>query len=264
MNDYVTKPIDRKALVTTLRRWVPVSRVSPPVSTQDPDRTTSMSAASVSQATPEPALRLDGIDVDGTVRRLGIEPSALERMLVRFAAGKDEMLEPLRAAVRAGDSAAAARHAHALAGASGNLGADDLRAAAKALELAGRDGRTDLEGLLEAVDERARIVFTSIEVLDPVAPAPAGTSDGPFDRTGAEAALDRLTLALGDGDLSAAADALDDLTTSGVAAWAGADFGRLRRAVDEYEFDEATAIASSLRTRVRTDAADEITRRIRS
>jgi HPt (histidine-containing phosphotransfer) domain-containing protein len=33
---------------------------------------------------------------------------------------------------------AAARHAHAIAGAAGNLGADELRAAAKALELMAR------------------------------------------------------------------------------------------------------------------------------
>ena len=63
--------------------------------------------------------------------------------------------------------AAAARHAHAIAGAAGNLGADALRGAAKALEQAGRDGRTDLAGLLAAVEDRAAIVSRSIESLRP-------------------------------------------------------------------------------------------------
>jgi two-component system sensor histidine kinase/response regulator len=257
MNDYVTKPIDRRALVTTLRRWVPQSRVSPAAAGAAPTPPSPESPAAVpdSAATRASAVRLDGIDVDGTVRRLGIDRAALERMLVRFGAGKDGMLEPLRGAVRSADSAAAARHAHAIAGAAGNLGADDLRAAAKALELAGRDGRTDLAGLLEAVEERARIVFTSIESLQEEAHAAPGASGEPFDRTGAGAALERLTVALGDGDPSAASGALADLNTTGLAAWAGAEFGRLRHCVDEYEYDEARGIASRLLARVHSGDA---------
>ena len=87
---------------------------------------------------------LEGIDVTGTIQRLGIDRATLERMLLRFAEGRGPMLDALRTAVAAGDGAAAARHAHAIAGAAGNLGADGLRASAKALELAGREGRTDL------------------------------------------------------------------------------------------------------------------------
>ena len=78
--------------------------------------------------------------MSGTLQRLGIERASLERMLLRFADGKDQTLDAVRAAVVAGDAAATAKHAHAIAGAAGNLGADALHAAAKALEQAGRDG----------------------------------------------------------------------------------------------------------------------------
>ena len=110
---------------------------------------------------------LEGVDVAGTLRRLGIERASLERMLLRFADGQPEILDALRAAVVAGDAALAARHAHAIAGAAGNLGADGLRGAAKALEQAGREGRTDLNDLLAAVEECAAVVLASIATLRP-------------------------------------------------------------------------------------------------
>ena len=193
---------------------------------------------------------LEGVDVSGTLRRLGIERASLERMLLRFADGQREILEALRAAVVAGDSAMAARHAHAIAGASGNLGADALRSAAKALEQAGREGRTDLTDLLAVVEERAAIVLASIETLRPPASRAAGTADRPFDRAAAGAALDRLAIALDNYDVSSASAALADLDTSGLPAGAADDLERLRRSVDGYDYDEARGIASRLLARV--------------
>ena len=67
---------------------------------------------------------VEGIDVAGSLRRLGLEYETFQRMLVRFADTQGPTLDALRSAVAAGDAAAAARHAHAIAGASGNLGAD--------------------------------------------------------------------------------------------------------------------------------------------
>ena len=218
MNDHVTKPIDRRTLVATLRRWLPPRPAAAAPRCRDrrcaaacrqrhPLR--SPSAAPSGEAAPV----LEGVDVSGTLRRLGIERASLERMLLRFADGQREILEALRAAVVTGDSAMAARHAHAIAGAAGNLGADALRAAAKALEQAGREGRTDLTDLLAVVEERAAIVLASIETLRPPADRASDTADRPFDRAAAGAALDRLTVALDNYDVSSASGALADLDT---------------------------------------------------
>ena len=38
MNDHVTKPIDRKALVATLRRWLPAQPASPAAASARADR----------------------------------------------------------------------------------------------------------------------------------------------------------------------------------------------------------------------------------
>ena len=139
MNDHIIKPIDRKALLQTLRRWLP----APQEHRADTDPGASKTAAAFSPepvaAVPDGSPRLEGIDVAGSLARLGLDFETLRRMLVRFADSQGATIDALRAAVASGDSAAAAKHAHAIAGAAGNLGAEGLHAAAKALERAGRE-----------------------------------------------------------------------------------------------------------------------------
>ncbi len=251
MNDYVTKPIDRRALVATLRRWLPAQPTPAVATLVSPTEPVASSASSASPAAGrESESVLEGIDVHGTLQRLGIDRATLERMLLRFAEGQQEVVNALRAAVIAGDGVMAARHAHAIAGASGNLGADGLRSAAKALEQSAREGRIDLSGLLAAVEERAAVVLRSIETLRPAGHHGVATAGGEFDPAGAGAALERLAAALEDYDLSSASGALADLGTSGLPDWAADDLGRLRLCIDGYEYGEARGIASRLLARV--------------
>jgi two-component system, sensor histidine kinase and response regulator len=232
MNDHITKPIERKALLQTLRRWLPRRH----------DR---IEKVDVVHPARESAASLEGIDVAGSLERLGLEFESFQRMLIRFADSQGATLEALRSAVASSDSAAVARHAHAIAGAAGNLGADGLRAAAKALEHAGREGRTDLGALVADLEARANIVFRSIDTLratDQPVPAPAGLLSISPD---ARAALERLQTALGDYDLSAASSALADLDRAAMPGPA-AEMTQLRNHVDSYEYDEARALATRL------------------
>jgi len=256
MNDHVTKPIDRRALLATLRRWLPsrASEPSPAAASAPTSRHVSPMPASMADDAPaaDAGPGLEGIDVAGTLRRLGIERASLERMLLRFADGQPEILEALRAAVVAGDASLAARHAHSIAGAAGNLGADGLRGAAKALEQAGREGRTDLNDLLAAVEECAAVVLASIATLRPSDQREAVNAARPFDRAAAGAALDRLTTALDDYDATSAGEALTDLGMSGLPAWAADDIDHLRRSVDGYDYGEARETATRLLARVQS------------
>jgi two-component system sensor histidine kinase/response regulator len=233
MNDYVTKPVDRRALVETLRRWLPA-------------RGTPAEVAPSTAGSPA----LEGLDVEATLQRLGVDRASLDRMLVRFADGQHATLEQLAAAVAAGDHDATAKLAHAVAGAAGNLGADGLRAAAKALEQAGRDRRADLAALLTPLQEHARVVLTSIETLRP-ATVESGTTPGrPFDPASAAAALDRLARALDDYDVSSASTAVADLASIGLPTWAQHDLSHLRRTIDDYEFAEARTVTLRLLARL--------------
>jgi hypothetical protein len=74
----------------------------------------------------------------------------------------------------------------------------------------------------------------------PVVPAVA------FDTTSVRAALDRLQVALGDFELTAANDALADLAGYGVPAGVAADLARLRDRVDSFDYGAAQIIVARL------------------
>jgi HPt (histidine-containing phosphotransfer) domain-containing protein len=176
-------------------------------------------------------------------------------MLIRFADGQGATLDALRAAVASHDGAAVARHAHAIAGSSGNLGADGLRAAAKALEHAGREGRPeDLRPLLGDLETRAAVVFESIDALrGPISPA-ADDREQVFVPAAARTALEHLQTALGDFDLSAATSALADLDRIAMPD-AVSDLARLRNHIDGYEYEEARTLATRLLEQIRTEVS---------
>ena len=166
MNDHVTKPIDRKALVRTLRRWLKGGAAE---------------AAAVPEAAREDAPALQGLDVAGTVDRLGLDVATVRRLLLRLGDSLPSLLAGLRAAVASSDAAAAAAQAHTLAGAAGNLGAHALRGVAKQLEAAAREGAVGLEGSLAEVEAHAAVVARSIDSLRAAAaagPAPLGWARG--------------------------------------------------------------------------------------
>ncbi len=235
MNDHVTKPIERKALLQSLRRWLPL-------------RPPSSEGASAAPSTAAPAadvLALEGIDVSGALRRLGLEYEALKRLLIRFADTQGPTLDALRSAVAAGDAATAARHAHAIAGASGNLGADALRAAAKAIERAGHEGSDRLPHLLAQLESETAVVFRSIDSLRGTS-APAAAGSGRLTLSSdARAVLERLQAALGDFDVTAASSGLAELDQVWTPDNAG-DLVRLHTHVDGYEYEEAQVLVSRL------------------
>jgi signal transduction histidine kinase/CheY-like chemotaxis protein/ligand-binding sensor domain-containing protein/HPt (histidine-containing phosphotransfer) domain-containing protein len=236
MNECVVKPIDRQALLHTLRRWLPRG-------TGDED--TAFASTSAPQPSPQSAPALDGIDITDAMQRLGLDFETLRRMLVRFADGQAPTLGALRAAVASHDALEAARHAHAIAGAAGNLGVTALRDAAKALEQAARAGRPDVATLFVDVEQCAAVALRSIATLrNAVESVPAVGS--PLDMAGARAALERLQIALGDYELSATSEALADLTAVGVPPGAEADFTLLRDSVDRYDYDEAQTILARI------------------
>jgi len=247
MNDHIIKPVDRAALVGTLSRWLPSSPAPAAGLADAQDRIDPSSAETSAPHAPEPTPALEGIDVPGTLARLGLGFESLERMLIRFAEGQQQTVTDLSAAVTAGDAGAASRHAHALAGAAGNLGAAGLREAAKALEVAAREGRGGWEDLLGAVEGRAAVVFRSIATLGSQraeAGAQAPFPDRALDPAALVAGLRRLQDALADSDPAATESALAALR--GVPETLVADLDRVRALADGYQFDEAHEIAVRL------------------
>jgi HPt (histidine-containing phosphotransfer) domain-containing protein len=147
-----------------------------------------------------------------------------------------------------GDAVAASRHAHAIAGAAGNLGAGPLREAAKALEAAGRENRTDLSDQLRVVEERAAAAFASIESLRRLAPKTTTPAPpvGPVDPARLRAALERLRSALEDSDPSGSTEALGALRELGASGETRNALVRAGELAERYEYDTAAGIVAGL------------------
>jgi two-component system sensor histidine kinase/response regulator len=242
MNAFLSKPIDRLALVQTLRQWLPKGSEAP-----KPTTDVTGPAEQKSEPRAEVLPDLDGIDLVGTIRRLGTPFATLRPMYLRFADGQRKTLEVLRSAVAAGDADATRRHAHAIAGAAGNLGADPLRHAAKALERAAKEGRSDMAGLLDAVLEQAQKVLGSIERLHPVAARAddgAGPADDAFDRPAVATALRRLAGVVDSADVTGCSEALAALAKFRLPQAMAHMLAEVRERIDGYEYDQAGQIVS--------------------
>jgi signal transduction histidine kinase/DNA-binding response OmpR family regulator len=248
MNAYVTKPIDRAVLAETLRRFVAPASGAASSAGGAGDAPAAAPGAS-ERAAP---VALEGIDVAGTLDRLGITFESLRRMLLRFAEGGAKTSAEARRALEDGDTSALARHAHALAGAAGNLGAGRLREAAKALERAAGTREPGAADRLADVEREGAVVFRSIATLagpgSAQTEAPAAEASDPAI---VRAALERLRESLAEGDPVAAEAALTALAASGVPAAWRADLARMRDLADGYEFDAAADLAGRLAARLR-------------
>lgn len=238
MNDHITKPVDRAAMLTTLRKWLPSGKQG--------GRRSSAPGQSASIHSTDSIPALDGLNLAGAMARLGLEFASLRKMLIRFADGQKQTLDELAAAVRSADHSAVARLAHAIAGAAGNLGADELRATAKTLEQAARDGQGGLSALYGPVADQASRVFRSIDSLRPDAAGTIGAESGPFDSRKFCAALERLAAALNESDPAASALALADLNGAGASPGMVDDVARIRAMVEGYEFDDAAQAVARL------------------
>jgi two-component system sensor histidine kinase/response regulator len=243
MNDTITKPIDRAALVRTLRRWLPSAPAGPRAATPDAKSAPSAPASAAPGSPP------GAIDLAGTARRLGLPPERVASLLRRFASDARAGLETLATSVGTGELPEVRRQAHSLAGAAGSLGVEGLRGAARALEEAARAGRRDLEGLLAEVAREAGASLRTIESLGEsprvgtAAPPSVGWAESP------RATLARLREALAAGDLTGAGDALGEIAGSALPPDAREDVGRVRALVDAYDFAGALAVVERLAAR---------------
>ena len=138
MNDHVTKPIDRRALLATLRRWLPSSPKRLRASRARPS-----DGAVRRRCSPASTSTAHSNDSESTAPRSSECWSAFPPACATSSRHCGRRSRPATERWRRRTPTRSPAHA-------GNLGAEALRAAAKALEQAGRDGRTDLGELLDS------------------------------------------------------------------------------------------------------------------
>ncbi len=252
MDDFLSKPIERASLVHVLKRWISQATVpaAPASSFELPATPAAPRAESATAPLTCGADTAECIDIAGTVRRLGLPMDRLLPLFLRFADSLPKMLADIHAAMATGDPTYIGKTAHALAGAAGNLGADRLRAASKALEAAAKQNPKDCQALLPAVEREAQTAMLSLEALRP-APAqapqtPSRPDDTPLDVLAWRTDLFRLREQVAESDLSGASELARSLALQPAPAPVTRAMAAIANLVDEYEFDEALDRLESL------------------
>jgi PAS domain S-box-containing protein len=123
MNDYISKPVDPRALAEALDRWLPKETATPP----------SEAASSVSPRKTESPV----FDRAGLTARLMDDEELTQVIAGGFLEDIPRQMEALRGCLEAGDAAGARLKAHTIKGAAANVGGERLREVAAEMEKTG-------------------------------------------------------------------------------------------------------------------------------
>jgi PAS domain S-box-containing protein len=242
MNDYMSKPINRRDLFAALRKHIPRLAQRPPAPAQGPPPTPAAPAA--------PAPDLPGLDTAQGLERTGFTWEQYLRILGAFCQDQASFSREFLALLSTGDVEGAARRAHSLKGAAANLAATELAEAAAALEQAARqeDQEAIRATLPRAEALMAQVVHSHASTLKaslPVPPEEHQPPAAPVDLAGLAA---RLRPALADMDPVVSDLAARDLAS----AWQAlhpdqAEWMQpLLAAVGDYDFEKAQALLDVL------------------
>jgi two-component system, sensor histidine kinase and response regulator len=157
MDDYVSKPLDIKIVLSVLDRWL---------KSPEKEETQQISAREVPPAEPSSIVTLaqnltpltaeKPMDIDRALERFGGDRSFLIEMTREFINGLPARISELKGALEAGNADTLFRSAHNLKGVSANFSADPLTKLAAELETLGRQGNlSTAPGLLAKLEEES-------------------------------------------------------------------------------------------------------------
>jgi PAS domain S-box-containing protein len=158
MNDHITKPIDPDQLFATLQKWIQAAE--PGAATRQVEVTTSRpgSEPGVAEKKGLPDA-LPGFDLAAGLKRLMGNQTLYRKLLVDFGSKYKSAAGEIRNALSDGDLDLVHSLVHNLKGMAGNLAANELQSAAKALEklVKGTTDESDLE-------KKRRQAFDGLEI----------------------------------------------------------------------------------------------------
>ena len=162
MNDHVAKPIDRKQLYATLLAWIKPGDWPRLKTVVAPKKVLDTSGLHVPVVLP-------GINVAAGLERMGDNHRLFQTILFSFSQDFSNVVDKIRTVLggnRGDDLESACRLIHTLKGTSGNISAQVLSNAARALEVGIKEGRRkDWSVLLDDLECALQQVLESIATL---------------------------------------------------------------------------------------------------
>jgi len=230
MNNYIAKPIDLSVLQRVLSQWLTATE---PAATKTKDPTFA----------PGLPATLAGIDMASGLARLGQDQILYHRLLLDFYRQHHDLVLTLDD-LKTGNTDETRRMIHALKGVAGNLGMDDLAAAATRLETALQQGKIDQE-LLSVFQDHLVLVLDGLANLQ-TPQEPKISSTGGYDSEQFTHLLEELAAHIDNCSLRAT-DALARLRAHlGTVLQEHTD--QLARQINQFAFDEAANTLQLLQT----------------
>ncbi len=167
MDDYLSKPVDPRALAEALDRWLPKEEdrraevIKAPSDGEDSGALARDDRSDASRRASEPQPPPPVFDHAALVERVMGDEDLANEVIEEFLKDIPRQIELLEGSLRDGDAARAERRAHSIKGAAANVSAEALRATALELEQAGKAGdlaavKTGLSKLRGCFDDAKR------------------------------------------------------------------------------------------------------------
>jgi PAS domain S-box-containing protein len=249
MKAHISKPIDPRELFGALLEWIEHGeRALPEIEPEADDGADSL----------ETLPRIDGIDAEAGVARLGGNVGAYRKILSKFADNQADAGAQLSRAIESGDDELAERLAHTLKGLSGTLGAGKLQDAAARLEarLRSEGSRVPPEDLADTQRELA-LVLAAIRSGLGGPEADRGVSAEVASPEALRPQLEELMVRLRDYDTEAE-DLLDQIRAAAAGPPLDEPLAEVKRHLGQYDFDAAAdALQSAIEAAESTKRKDE-------
>ena len=246
MNDHIAKPINVQAMFKTMAKWI-----TPSVATSDAASRPEQPAARSTDAPGDdqsPLTAVTGFDFAAGERRAGGNRALYLKLLKRFVSDALERDSAVRAAIKSSDWSAATAEVHNLKGVSGNLSADALYQAAKALEATLRTSTPDrttveaqLTGMRQSLDQAVAAATALLDEEDQTeSEAVAVTQAIPLPAGQAEAIASQLRAACEMGDLTELTKIIGQLPP-------GSHYtNKIEQLADAFDFEALSRLADAM------------------
>jgi PAS domain S-box-containing protein len=241
MNDHVSKPIEPDTLFATLKRWAK-PRPSQPAGAEAKLTNKAETKQRPARSLDEPALpAIAGVDAVGGLARVAGNKKLYRDLLTLFAAQEGDTHSQILASIATGDCKLTESIAHRLKGAAGNIGLDEVFAAAEKLERAARQRDSAVPALAQefalVLQRQVQAIQLALRDVKPDAPTEAATYPA-FDARAVAAAIAHLRKLLESSDADAD-EAFRALETALAGTCDPARLSALGVTISAFDFDAA-------------------------